>query len=123
MDRAELAVEYKHNGNNCCQAVLLAFAEELNLPMEALGGLGSALGTGMGCLQANCGALCGAQMVVGYKKFEGHPLGAQAKEVHEKFRELCGATICKDIKGLETGKMLCSCDDCIRNAVKIVEEI
>lgn len=29
----------------------------------------------------------------------------------------CGATICKDLKGIETGTVLCPCTECVRNAV------
>ena len=39
-----------------------------------------------------------------------------------RFKELCGATICRDIKGIDTGKVLCSCEDCVRNATEIVAE-
>ena len=31
--------------------------------------------------------------------------------------ERCGAERCADLKGRDTGVMLCPCDDCVRNAV------
>ncbi len=31
-------------------------------------------------------------------------------------------TLCKDIKGIETGNILKSCDGCILEAVKIIKE-
>ena len=34
-----------------------------------------------------------------------------------------GGTICKDLKGVETGKVLCTCPDCIRAGVEVVEEV
>mgnify|MGYP002712395899 CR=1 FL=1 len=34
-----------------------------------------------------------------------------------------GSVICKDLKGVETGKMLRSCDDCVRDAVKFLENV
>ena len=34
-----------------------------------------------------------------------------------------GATICKDLKGVETGKVLCPCAQCVRNAVLAAGEM
>lgn len=44
------------------------------------------------------------------------------KAYHKSFQGKCGALICRDLKGLETGEMLCSCEDCVRNAVLAYEE-
>ena len=121
-NRAETAVEYKHRGNNCCQAVLLAFAEETGLDADTLRGLGAAYGCGMGAFDATCGALCGAQTVLGLTKYAGRPLLGEAKALHGEFKALCGSTDCGDLKGIKGGRMLCACDDCIRNAVKIMEK-
>ena len=35
------------------------------------------------------------------------------------FKEACGAVTCKELKGVGTGRVLCACDDCVRNAVQI----
>ena len=56
------------------------------------------------------------------KEYVDKPILRDAKVLHEEFRQKCGATICKDLKGIETGKVLCECDDCVRNAVRILEE-
>ncbi len=56
MDRREKAVGLKHNGHNCCQAVLCAFADELPLAEEDLNCIGAAYGVGMGCMEATCGS-------------------------------------------------------------------
>ena len=121
MNRAERAVEIKHSGSNCCQAVLLAFAEELGAEEDTLRKMGAAFGCGMGTFDATCGALCGAGMILGLKKYEGRPVLADAKQLHSSFRSMCGSTDCGELKGVKTGKMLCSCDDCVRNAVKLAE--
>ena len=118
MDRIEQAAELKRT-NNCCQAVLLAYADVLGKSEAELFTLGKCFGAGMGGMQGTCGALIGAEMVLSL-------LGgnmAQAKTLHQNFTKLCGASVCKDIKGAETGKILCSCEDCVRNAVKALEEI
>ena len=123
MDKKEQAVEYKHNGCNCCQAVLMVYKDELGLSDETIKKLGAAYGVGMGCMGATCGSLIGAQMVLGAEKYEGRPILSKARELFYGFEKKSGATICKDLKGIETGKVLCECDDCVRNAVEAYEEI
>ncbi len=123
MSKKEYAIELKKNRHNCAQAVLCAFAEEVNLPAETLKKIGAGFGGGMGCMEGNCGALCGAQAVLGLLKFDGAPLGKTAAALYRSFVEKCGSAICKEIKGVETGKVLCSCDDCVRNAVEALEEL
>ena len=123
MERSEKAVGYKHSRCNCCQAVLLSFADELGLDEETLMKIGACYGAGMGGMGATCGALCGAEIVQGMKLYEGRPMHRQSRELYSKFEEAAGATICKDLKGAETGVVLCSCDDCVRYAVKLVEKM
>ena len=71
---------------------------------------------------ATCGALCGASMVMGLCNKSGKPTAAIMRELLHEFQEKAGATICKDLKGIETGRMLCSCDDCVRYAVRAAEK-
>ena len=108
---------------NCCQAVACVFADEVGLDEQTLRKLGAGFGLGMGCTEATCGALCGAQLVLGLTKFAGKPIRQDAAELYKKFTEKCGASICKEIKGVNTGQVLCSCDDCVYNAVGILEEV
>jgi C_GCAxxG_C_C family probable redox protein len=122
MNKSEKAVEYKSR-YNCCQAVLLAYADELNLSPDFLIKLGVTFGSGMGGMEGTCGALVGAQMVLGLKKYSGKPMGRDSRNLLNDLKTLCGSTVCKDIKGIETGKILCSCEDCVANAVKILENM
>ena len=124
--KQDKAVELKQRTGdahyNCCQAVACVFSEETGLDENILRKLGAGFGLGMGCTEATCGALCGAQMVLGLMKYNGKPIRQNAAELYKKFEEKCGATICKVIKGSnESKKVLCSCDDCVRNAVEILE--
>ena len=121
MERKEYAVELKHNGYNCCQAVLCAYSDELGVPEADLRKMGAAFGVGMGCMEATCGALCGAQMILGMQKYNGMPVLRDAAGLVKAFENKCGATICKDLKGIETGVVKCECDDCVRHAVEVVE--
>ena len=124
--KQDQAVELKQRTGdahyNCCQAVACVFSKETGLDENILRKLGAGFGLGMGCTEATCGALCGAEMVLGLMKYQGKPIRQNAADLFKKFNELCGATICKEIKGASNGgKILCSCDDCVRNAVEILE--
>ena len=102
---------------NCCQAVLVAFADKLGKSEEDLLRLGSGFGSGMATMEGTCGALVGAIMVSSLLSPDGEARN-NSRAIMSRFKELCGgATICRDLKGIETGKMLCSCEDCVRNAV------
>ena len=102
---------------NCCQAVLVAFADRLGRGEGELLRLGSGFGSGMGTMEGTCGALVGAVMVSSLLSAEGAARN-NSRAIMSRFKELCGgATICRDLKGIGTGKVLCSCEDCVRNAV------
>ena len=124
--RQDRAVELKNRTGdahyNCAQAVACVFAEEAGLTEAVLRKAGACFGLGMGTMEATCGALCGAQMVQGLVKFEGRNLKDKAQEMYKAFTEKCGGSLCKELKGVGTGKVLCSCDDCVRNAVEILEQ-
>ncbi len=122
MDRAQTALEFKHSGSNCAQAVLLAFADEMGMEEQTLRQLGAAFGGGMGCMEATCGALCAAQMVLGRALFRGAPLAADARTLLARFHAQTGAVRCRDLKGLGTGRPLCSCDECVRIAAELVQQ-
>ena len=122
MDRKELAVEYKHNGKNCCQAVLLAYKDILNKPEDELLKIGSGFGVGFGCMEATCGALIASNIILGLLN-DGSPLlMKKSKKMLHEFQDKCKATICKDLKGRDTGIVLTPCDDCVRCAVELIEK-
>ena len=121
MPRRERAVMYKRD-HNCCQAVLMAFAPELGLPEERLLAMGACFGSGMGSMDETCGALVGAQMAQGMLRYDGRRMNPQASRLRAEFEQRCGATRCKDLKGVGTDHgVLCSCEDCVRNAVEALE--
>ena len=121
-DKKELAVNLKHHGHNCAQAVLCAFAEESGLPAETLNALGASFGIGMGCMEGTCGALIAAEMLLGLKEAKNGPVIQKARALHTAFAEKCGASLCKDLKGRDTGIPICPCDDCVRNAAELAEK-
>ena len=87
-------------------------------------------GFGMGIMDM-CGALSGMMMVIGLQNSVGDPekgkmtKGDTYKKVKayiNKFAEQNGSYLCRDLKGVETGKVLRACPDCIRDAVALTEE-
>lgn len=122
-DRATAAAELKATGKcNCTQAVLKVFEDTLPVDDETLMRLSAGYATGMGCMESTCGALIGAVMVAGIVT-DGKGTSRFSKELVQNFKNKCGATICRDLKGIETGKVLCPCPECVRNAVLALGDI
>jgi len=119
-ERMDYAAQRKKE-MNCCQAVLVAFADQLGRSEEELLRLGSGFGSGMGTMEGTCGALVGAIMVSSLLSEKGAAMAA-SRAILPRFKELCGATICRDLKGIGTGRVLCSCENCVRNAVQAAAE-
>ena len=120
-ERAELGAELKRKCN-CCQAALLALKDQTGLNEEQIMQLGSGFGSGMGNMEGTCGALVGAGMAAGFMLKQSSTT-RYTKQISEDFRARCGAVLCKDLKGRDTGKVLCACDDCVRNAVRAYGKI
>lgn len=131
MTNQERAARLHGNGYNCCQAVLLTFCDELGVDPVTAFKIGEGFGLGMGGMENTCGALSGAIMLAGLKNSDGdldHPKTKAgtyriSRELTEAFKEKTGALVCRDLKGIDTGKVLCSCPKCIDSAVQIIEEI
>lgn len=121
-ERAQRTVAIKRMVGNCCVAVLLTYADRLGMSEAQLRKLGAPFGVGMGGFEATCGAVCGAQMVLGMTAPDGRPVIRDAKGLVEKFRAKAGAIRCRDLKGIDTGVMLCSCENCVKYAVESLEE-
>ena len=91
--------------------------------------MSEAFGFGMGMMEV-CGALTGGLMLAGLQNSAGVETPGSTKAatykidrmLGEAFSEATGSLLCSELKGRDTGKPLCSCDDCIRHAARIVEE-
>jgi len=122
-ERAELAADWKKSGwYNCSQAVVLALDDQTNLSECQLGQAASGFAVGMGNMEGTCGSLIGAGMIAGLH-CEGKNAVHFAKQISENFCKRSGAVICKELKGKETGKLLCSCENCVRNAILAYGEV
>lgn len=131
MDKKELAIALHDKKFNCCQAVACAFAKEAETEEALLFRMGEGFGLGMGGMEATCGALSGAIMLAGLKNSDGNTEApstkqdtyALSREMVKRFQEKTGSTVCKELKGVETGTVLCSCPDCICKGVEVVQEV
>lgn len=128
--RIDLTIE-KHNlGYNCAQAVLCTYCDLFDIDENTAFKISESFGLGMGGAQSTCGALSGLLMLLGLKNSVGIKEAGKskpftyknAKEFSKKFEEIAGSTICKEIKGIESSKVLLSCEECIREAAKLVEK-
>ena len=121
--RADEAVRLKTSEcYNCSQAVTAVLADQTSLTDEQLKQATAGFCAGMGNLEATCGALIGVGMIAGLKT-EGNGTLKYARTIQETFRDRCGAIKCRDLKTVTDGKPLCSCEECVRNAVMIYGEI
>ena len=77
----------------------------------------------MGNMEGTCGAIVGAGMIVGLATKDRNHSRSRMKQIMEKFQERNGATCCKLLKGVGTGKVLRDCPDCVADASEFLEEI
>ena len=129
-DRINLADEFHRKGYSCSQSVAVACADLVDVPKEILFKATESFGAGMGTTDGVCGALSGGLLIAGLKNSTGNLDNPKSKPSTMKisklmlmsFRAKCGSIICRELKGVDTGKMLCSCPDCIKHGVEVVEE-
>ena len=129
--RIEKAVQNKNNGYNCAQAVACSYCDIVGMDEETMYKVTEALGAGMGGMEGTCGAISGACIVLGLKNSSGTPKMPQSKavtlkkarEIVSRFKERNKSVTCKDLKGVETGVVLRSCPDCVRDAAEFLEDI
>ena len=118
--RKYLAAERKKSCN-CAQAVIATYADVAGIDQETAMALGSAYGSGMGNMEGTCGAITGAAMVLGLVKRDKLQSRRAMINIMNRFQERNGATQCKLLKGVETGNVLRSCEDCVADACEFLE--
>lgn len=130
MSEKQILADQLHNkGYNCAQATACVFAKELGKSEQEIFEIMEAFGFGMGTM-GTCGAVSGMAAVVGMKNSDGN-MGMpktkktsykQMAELTQKFIDKNGSVICREIKGIDTGKVLRSCPGCISDCVGFLEE-
>ncbi len=116
------AVDLKASGRcNCCQAVALPFAGHTSLTPDQLMAVASPFGGGMGTGQGTCGAIVGAGLIMGLIYADRSRAKAAMRRLMEGFKARAGATTCRVLKGVDTGRVLCPCNDCVAYAAILLE--
>lgn len=124
-------IKDKHTrGYNCAQIVLCSYAEELGIDEETLFRISEGFGAGMGGMMQTCGAVTAMFMALGLANSSGDLQACDTKpQTMEKVRELAaefekknGSIVCRELKGIDTGKVLRSCDGCIEDGIRILGE-
>jgi len=141
--REEKAIGTFRSGLNCAQAVITAYADDLNINNDLAVNISCGFGGGMGRLQETCGAVTGSFMVLGIFNGIKYSDNKDKKEItysmiqkfSERFKSLNGTTDCKslikcDLK-TEEGQHYAKenklfdtiCEKCISDSLTIIEDL
>ena len=122
--RKEQAADKKRCGShNCTQAILCTYHDYTGLDKEIIKHVGNSFAAGMGNMEGTCGAIVGAGIVYGLAVRDKAKPVRGMREIMEKFQERNGATQCKQLKGVGTGKVLRECPMCVADASEFLEEL
>ena len=129
--RVQKTLENHKKGYTCAQAVACAYCDLVGVDEATMFKAAEAFGAGMGGMSTTCGAVSGAVLLAGFKNSDGEFQKPKTKgrsyqlsrQIVEAFREKNTTVICKELKGVETKKVLRSCDGCIEDAAAIAEKI
>ena len=127
-ERVKKALESRKKGYNCCQAVLCAFEDKYDMSESDMLKVSEGFGGGMGIMSV-CGAVTGMVIVGGLEHADGNTEKNTTKQITRKaivkmqkeFEEKNKSLICSELKGVDTGVMLRSCDGCVEDAIRIVD--
>ena len=118
-------------GFNCAQAVACTYCDLFGMDEQTAFRATEGFGAGMGGMQCTCGAVSGAVFLAGLKNSCADPEQPRSKgrtyklsrEIADSFLEKNGSLVCRELKGMDTGKPLRSCEGCILDAAGLVEKI
>ena len=117
------AAEKKRSGCcNCAQSVICTYCDKAGVDEQTALNIGNSFAAGMGNMEGTCGAIVGAGMIVGLATKDRNLSRAHMKDIMEKFQQRNGATQCRLLKGVGTGKPLRECPDCVADASEFLEE-
>lgn len=121
------ALSLHKSGYNCAQAVVLPFCDELGIDKMTAKRAVEGFGFGMGTAKNTCGALSGAVFVAGLVNATEDPMSKKltysaCRTLTESFGKECGSCICREIKGIDSGVPLKTCDECVMIAARLLEK-
>lgn len=129
--RVEETIKKHDKGYNCAQAVACTYCDLVGVDEETMFRATEALGLGMGGMAGTCGAVSGACVLAGMKRSTGNLEKPDSKaesyklsrEIVRQFLAQNQSVVCRELKGVESGKVLRACPDCIRDAAAIAEKV
>ncbi|MDY0288537.1 MAG: C-GCAxxG-C-C family protein [Sphaerochaeta sp.] len=117
-------------GYNCAQAVACAFLDLVEVDEKTLFAIMEGFGGGMGGKDATCGAISGAVAIASLVSSKGDVASGTKAATYALVEPIVSAfllenrsLVCKDLRGLETGEVLRSCDLCIDDAVRLTVQV
>ena len=127
-ERVEKALSNHKNGYNCAQAVVCAYCDLFGVDETQAFKMAEAFGFGMG-IMGTCGAVSAMAALAGMKLSDGNldkPSTKKLcyktmKDMTNQFSEKNKSVICSELKGVNGGSVLRTCDGCIEDAAKIIE--
>lgn len=129
--RVQETIKKHDKGYNCAQAVACTYCDLVGVDEETMFKVTEGFGAGMGNMEGVCGAVSGACALAGMKNSTGNMEKPDSKgrtyqlskAIQEEFKSRNASVICRELKGVGTGKVLRSCPDCIMDAARIAEKI
>lgn len=113
-ERMNMARALHKQGCNCCQSVVMAYADKLPIDNEAAMNVAAPFGRGLAGTREVCGCVSGMAMVCG---LTGHT--ADTRTLIERFRESNGDIVCGRL--LAAGKK--PCNDMVAEAAGLMAEL
>ena len=120
--RVQQAVEKKNTGYNCAQAVACTYCDIAGVDEETMKNITQAFAGGMGTMEASCGALTGAAIALGMINKNPVKSMQNVRAIMSAFKEQNGTVICKELKGIATGKVVRACSDCVYDVALFLEQ-
>lgn len=126
-ERVQISMDAHKKGFNCAQSVIMAFDDIYPDDTITMMKMSEGMGMGVAGSMNMCGAITGMVMLEGLENSDGNLENPKSKPdtvkksraLMDEFEEKVASTICKEIKGVDTGIVLKSCNACIEEAVRI----
>ncbi len=112
-NREERACKLHESGCNCCQSVLLAYADKLPISEDAAKALAAPFGRGISGLREVCGCVSAIAMVAGLTD-----RAYAAKALIEQFRQEHGDIVCRRLQ--QPGHK--TCHERVASAARILDQ-
>lgn len=104
----EKAIKTFQKSYNCAQAIFSAYSKKVGIKEKDALRISAGFGGGIAMNQEICGALSGAIMLIGCKRFDNKNVKESKKIVYQEvnnflsaFRKVYGSIKCKDLIGVD----------------------